>query len=502
MKLPSLLAAIAVVAACVATPAAATDDRFDATDLWINPNESGWGLNVIHQGGTLFATLFVYGPDGAPKWYVASSLTARGFQTTYTGSLFECSGPWFGGPFDSSKVTCRQSGTMSLDVGSSSGVLDYTVDGVHVTKNVTRFSFKKTSLAGSYVGFMVTAGPMEVDKELTRMDVTDDGSTVRMSTQGTDGDCTWTGSHVQEGQYESVIGTFACGASSGGWRMTVDPTSEGFTGLFALGAGNAIGDFSPHIAAAQRGRTLTRGNGWPSDMWFPPSESGWGLNVIEQGTTTDFTIFATLFVYDPQGRPRWYVASDVARSDLAGDQTTYLGTLFETTGPYFGAATFDPAAVKRRPVGTITITTTATGGARVAYTVDGVQVVKDIDRFAFDKNGLSGTYWGHLVADASDPDPSHVEMMRIRIDDLGFGPAFQMHTTAASGTCDYTAPFQQHGGLRIVNGTYTCSNGRSGAFSMTNATVSWGAFAPHFSGNGISSGHMEGARIELRGDAP
>ena len=83
-----------------------------------------------------------------------------------------------------------------------------------------------------------------------------------------------------------------------------------------------------------------------------------------------------------------------------------------------------------------------------------------------------------------------------------FGPAFEMHTAAASGTCDYSAPFQQHGGLRIVNGTFTCSNGRSGAFSMTNATVSWGAFAAHFSGNGITSGHMEGARIEFRGDAP
>jgi len=60
MKLRALFAAIAAVVAFVAMPAAATQDRFNATDLWINPNESGWGLNVIHQGGTLFKRVLTY----------------------------------------------------------------------------------------------------------------------------------------------------------------------------------------------------------------------------------------------------------------------------------------------------------------------------------------------------------------------------------------------------------------------------------------------------------
>ena len=84
--------------------------------------------------------------------------------------------------------------------------------------------------------------------------------------------------------------------------------------------------------------------------------------------------------------------------------------------------------------------------------------------------------------------------MRIVIDDNG--PDFVMHTSAASGTCDYTAPAQQYGDLRIMNGTYACSNGGRGNFSMTNATVSFNGFTAHFSGNGIVSGHMEGVRVE------
>ena len=46
----------------------------DFSDLWFNPAESGWGVNLNHQMDVIFATLFVYGPDGKAKWYVASDL--------------------------------------------------------------------------------------------------------------------------------------------------------------------------------------------------------------------------------------------------------------------------------------------------------------------------------------------------------------------------------------------------------------------------------------------
>ena len=42
------------------------------TDLWWNADESGWGINFNHQGQTLFATLFTYGADGQPDWFVMS----------------------------------------------------------------------------------------------------------------------------------------------------------------------------------------------------------------------------------------------------------------------------------------------------------------------------------------------------------------------------------------------------------------------------------------------
>jgi hypothetical protein len=34
-------------------------------DMWWNPAESGWGVNLTHQGDILFATLFTYAPTAA-----------------------------------------------------------------------------------------------------------------------------------------------------------------------------------------------------------------------------------------------------------------------------------------------------------------------------------------------------------------------------------------------------------------------------------------------------
>ena len=51
---------LAAASLFVAAPAAlATPQLRNATGLWINPDESGWGLNLFHQGDILFGALFV-----------------------------------------------------------------------------------------------------------------------------------------------------------------------------------------------------------------------------------------------------------------------------------------------------------------------------------------------------------------------------------------------------------------------------------------------------------
>ena len=38
-----------------------------------------------------------------------------------------------------------------------------------------------------------------------------------------------------------------------------------------------------------------------SDLWWIPSESGWGMQLVQQGSL----IFATLYIYSSNGQPVW-----------------------------------------------------------------------------------------------------------------------------------------------------------------------------------------------------
>jgi hypothetical protein len=51
-------------------------------DLWWNPAESGWGLNIAHQDDTLFGTLFTYLPNGQGQWLVMSNGAYQGMTAT------------------------------------------------------------------------------------------------------------------------------------------------------------------------------------------------------------------------------------------------------------------------------------------------------------------------------------------------------------------------------------------------------------------------------------
>jgi hypothetical protein len=100
------------------------------------------------------------------------------------------------------------------------------------------------------------------------------------------------------------------------------------------------------------------------DLWWASpagSESGWGVNLTQQGTT----IFATWFTYDASHNPLWL---SVTAPQAAPN--TYTGTLYVTSGPAFSAAAFDPTKVTRKNVGTATFTFIDGNDGTFAYDVD------------------------------------------------------------------------------------------------------------------------------------
>jgi hypothetical protein len=495
-----LLRLFAALIAALAIPAMATPQPIDATDLWINPDESGWGISVFHQGDTLFASLFVYGPDAQPKWYTASNLT--GGPTVYSGALAEATGPYFGASsFNPNAVTRTMVGTMAMALDATGATVNYSVNGVQVSKRISRFSMRHIPVGARYGALVQPAGAgrgevLVLDQHLSGFQDTD--TTLNMASDSNrTGSCDFIGtSRTQNGETVTASGRGRCSGDPQPpqipWSMAVDPTPHGFTGTFSGNIGDAKGLTGARMAVASASAPNLQGTGYINDLWFPPNEGGWGLNLIEQGDTA----FATLFVYDAQNRPHWYSASQLTAGTQSG-RPSWSGSLEESTGSYFGAP-YNASSVTRRAVGTMTFVLQENGDGSLSYTVNGLTVTKTVNRFAFRKNDLTGNYQGHVVVRADDPRGLSYDDATFTIDDQG--DRVNMHITIFTGpTCDFAGQSIQYGSQRSVYGTYMCGSAQ-GTFEMNDLMVTAQGFtgtyqgpAGHISGL-ITRGHISGAR--------
>jgi lysyl endopeptidase len=240
------------------------------TDIWWNAAESGWGINFNHQGNVIVGTLFTYDAGGAPMWLIMDhgSLQSDG---SFLGELYRPTGPAFNAaPWTA--ISPVVVGTMRVVFPDEShGTLSYTVNGVSVTKAITREPF---------------------------------------STQPV---CTFT-------------------------------TSD------RSGATNY------------------------QDLWWNPDESGWGINVVQHGTV----VFATLFTYDAGGQGKWFV---LPHADQGSSTAVFSGTLYTTTGPAFNASPW--TGTTPIEVGTMSFNFSSGNAGTLTYSVNGVQVTKQIQREVF-----------------------------------------------------------------------------------------------------------------------
>jgi len=108
------------------------------------------------------------------------------------------------------------------------------------------------------------------------------------------------------------------------------------------------------------------------DLWWDPSESGWGLAVAHQGDT----LFTVLFTYGDDGRPMWIAGPEVRRLP----DGTYAGTLYRANSPGFNSSF--PGASSAAAAGTIALSFSNGDSATLSYSVDGRKVHKPVTRYA------------------------------------------------------------------------------------------------------------------------
>jgi hypothetical protein len=201
-----------------------------------------------------------------------------------------------------------------------------------------------------------------------------------------------------------------------------------------------------------------------TDLWWSPGENGWNLTI----TQSDNFIFATIFVYDANKQPIWYVGN--LASDTNGN---YSGGLYATTGPYFGTVPYDPAQFQVTQVGMATFAPRAADTAVLTYNVGGVNVAKNMERFTLTPIRLAGKYSGGQAGNYSGSGCSgaghYTDHFDVQVNQPGDGTASFVFAYKDSGlNCTLSGSLQQKGTLySIPSATYICSDGLN-----TNASLS------------------------------
>lgn len=101
------------------------------TDLWWNPAEPGWGINLAHQGDTIFAAWYTFAVDGKPLFLVGTLYKTDA--ATYAGDLYRATGP------AGASMTATAVGTANIAfVNGNNGTLTTTVQLAGMTAAMTR----------------------------------------------------------------------------------------------------------------------------------------------------------------------------------------------------------------------------------------------------------------------------------------------------------------------------------------------------------------------------
>ena len=222
-----------------------------------------------------------------------------------------------------------------------------------------------------------------------------------------------------------------------------------------------------------------------SDLWWIPSESGWGIQLVQRNST----IFATMFVYDASGAATWYTAT------MGANGLNWSGDLYATRGPWFGTVPFDPASVALIKIGTMSWSPSGINAGTLTYTVDGTQVIKSLQREFIAVDDYSGNYGGSLHQEntgCSDPTRNAITEVPAVVVISQTASSIDLATGDINfNICEYTGTLSQNGQMGAIAGTFTCSDSEHGSFSVSELQVNPLGITGRFTANAALSGCAE-----------
>ena len=248
----------------------------------------------------------------------------------------------------------------------------------------------------------------------------------------------------------------------------------------ALASGAAL--FSYSIGGISQTKQIQRqpfgdsAPGWTwdyTDIWWDPSESGWGLTMAQHGNN----IFAVWYTYDTSGQPIYFILSGGAFSG----PDSFTGDLYTTTGPWYGNPQFDTNQVHATKVGSATLGFGANAAAAKAYSLVNGRFTTTIFNITRSKY-ITPQRFGNRTPSSVTPPPAKYQLF---VSPAGIGSGTVTSTPAgincgqSGGPCG--ASFA-NGSLVTLNATPATTSrfaGFSGTCSSlaTSCTVSMSAVA-------------------------
>lgn len=256
----------------------------DLTGIWFDSHHPGWGLGLLQQNDTIFATLFTYDSSGAPSWNVATLKLALVPSIPIAHDLcatIELSGPLYGTQWPSFGSVANPQGSVQVQAVGTMVVLvptallnsgcdgntvniQYSIGGAQVATAVTRetWSSNQARLYGQFAGGLVFFPPASscpdlndyptlppVNQQMTiggSADSSNPSGVLLGWSTGIDTVCQITGAYSQGGQLGALTGTFACGPINFGPPPSMGPirlsslsvSDSGFAADVALDVGS------------------------------------------------------------------------------------------------------------------------------------------------------------------------------------------------------------------------------------------------------------------------
>jgi hypothetical protein len=227
-----------------------------------------------------------------------------------------------------------------------------------------------------------------------------------------------------------------------------------------------------------------------TDDWGVETESGWGVNVVQQYNV----MYVTWFVFGTNNQPTWFSAALFWSKDYADGSIQFDGDLYTYAGPFYGGS-FNPNAVTRRKVGTATFLATSVQRASLIYnnTDTGVTVSKQIVRTLLKYDNIAGAYYGgtsERTYGCSNPasngvlfeDPGAVTITH----------SANNAVTIKTPSCTYSGTYGQDGSLGRVDGTYSCTGGATGPVHFYEMRVELSGIVGSYYGT-VGSCNFQGA---------